>query len=179
MGRRNVAPTGATGVRSRMPETPPKAVGSPAGVMASKETTAGGEFNAPNGQDLAWTQDAMTSWGRKVITWGKKHPGKMYYQVYEADDQYVNWCLSRINSLNTPILGISPRLRGTKKRSNRPPYKLRTKSRSPSPFDSTDTGALCFLASGVGTKSSISCLWERQPWYRICPFLIFAIGSED
>ena len=37
----------------------------------------------------------------------KKHPGKMYYQVYEADDQYVSWCLSRINSLNMPILDFA------------------------------------------------------------------------
>ena len=49
----------------------------------------------------------MTSWGRKVMSWGKKHPGKMYYQVYEADDQYVSWCLSRINTLNMPILDFA------------------------------------------------------------------------
>ena len=57
--------------------TPPKVLQSPAGALSSEEPTTGGEFLAPNGRDLAWTQDAMTSWGRKVMTWGKKHPGKM------------------------------------------------------------------------------------------------------
>ena len=101
------APTGATGVRSRAPGTPQKVPQSPAGALSNEEPTTGGEFLAPNGRDLAWTQDAMTSWGRKVMTWGKKHPGKMYYQVYEADEQYVSWCLSRINSLNMPILDFA------------------------------------------------------------------------
>lgn len=31
----------------------------------------------------------------------------MYYQVYETDEQYVSWCLSRINTLNMPILDFA------------------------------------------------------------------------
>lgn len=54
-------------------------------------------------QSLAWTTTAMDRWGQKMITWGKKNPGKTYATVYEADRQYVSWCLSRINSLEAPI----------------------------------------------------------------------------
>ena len=54
-------------------------------------------------QDLAWTTTAMERWGQKLVSWGKKHPGKLYSVVYETDAQYVGWCLSRINSLEAPI----------------------------------------------------------------------------
>ena len=47
--------------------------------------------------------DSNGRWGQKVVSWGKKHPGKQYSVVYETDGQYVNWCLSRINSLEAPI----------------------------------------------------------------------------
>lgn len=55
------------------------------------------------GQSLAWTATAMDQWGQKKVTWGKKHPGKTFALVYEVDSQYVQWCLSRINSLDAPI----------------------------------------------------------------------------
>ena len=35
--------------------------------------------------DLAWTTTAMEQWGQKRVTWRKKHPGKTYQAVYEAD----------------------------------------------------------------------------------------------
>ena len=54
-------------------------------------------------QGLAWMTTAMEEWGQKVVSWGKKHPGKQYATVYETDGQYVSWCLSRINSLDAPI----------------------------------------------------------------------------
>lgn len=102
-------PAGMSGARSRQIEAP--ALGgpilAPGGVWIPEEKVSGSEFTAPHGRDVAWTQDAMTSWGRKTITWGKKHPGKMYYQIYETDDQYANWCLSRINSLGMPVLDFA------------------------------------------------------------------------
>lgn len=43
---------------------------------------------------------------RRDDSLGKKNNGKTY-DTYEADDQYANWCLSRINSLSTPLLDFA------------------------------------------------------------------------
>ena len=55
--------------------------------------------NNSQGQ-LALTQAALEAWGNKVIAWGKKHPGKMYVQVYDTDPGYTKWVLSRMSSLS-------------------------------------------------------------------------------
>ena len=52
---------------------------------------------------VALTQAALEAWGNKTITWGKKHPGKTFVQVYEEDANYVKWVLARIGSLGEEI----------------------------------------------------------------------------
>lgn len=42
---------------------------------------------------------SLHEWGRKVVTWGKKHPGKTFFEVMETDMGYYEWSRKRYNSL--------------------------------------------------------------------------------
>ena len=44
----------------------------------------------------------LAEWGQKKISWGRKHPGRTYYQVLSEDMGYFEWSLSRYNSLPAP-----------------------------------------------------------------------------
>ena len=55
---------------------------------------------ADPGNQIALTQQALHSWGQKVINWGKKHPGKTFQTVYETDNSYVRWVLARMGNMN-------------------------------------------------------------------------------
>eukprot|EP00435_Cladocopium_sp_Y103_P011835 s4451_g3.t1 len=52
---------------------------------------------------VALTQTALESWGQKVVTWGKKHKGHLYVNVYEQDVGYVKWVLVRIGNLHEDV----------------------------------------------------------------------------
>jgi len=41
----------------------------------------------------------LAEWGQRKITWGKKHPGRTYFQVLSEDMGYFEWSLSRYRSL--------------------------------------------------------------------------------
>lgn len=45
------------------------------------------------------TQVTLADWGTTVITWGKKHKGKSYQQVFQVDIGYYHWSLARFQSL--------------------------------------------------------------------------------
>ncbi|CAL1130755.1 unnamed protein product [Cladocopium goreaui] len=44
----------------------------------------------------------LAEWGQRKISWGRKHPGRTYYQVLSEDMGYFEWSLSRYNSLPAP-----------------------------------------------------------------------------
>eukprot|EP00435_Cladocopium_sp_Y103_P023238 s1363_g5.t1 len=46
------------------------------------------------------TQATLSSWGQKIIGWGKKHVGTKYQVAYDNDPSYTKWILSRVNSLS-------------------------------------------------------------------------------
>lgn len=62
-----------------------------AGVPPSNGPPSGSRALAPTG-------GALEQWGRKTITWGTKHPGRTYRDVYEQDQGYVRWVLARPNA---------------------------------------------------------------------------------
>ena len=45
------------------------------------------------------SQYTLTQWGQKMITWGKKHIGKTYYQTLCEDMGYLDWSRARYTSL--------------------------------------------------------------------------------
>ena len=45
------------------------------------------------------TRLTLAEWGQRKITWGKKHPGRTYFQVLSEDMGYFEWSLSRYRSL--------------------------------------------------------------------------------
>jgi len=49
--------------------------------------------------DPAPMQLTLAEWGQRKVTWGKKHPGKTYYQVLSEDMGYFEWSLQRYRSL--------------------------------------------------------------------------------
>ena len=44
----------------------------------------------------------LAEWGQRKISWGRKHPGRTYYQVLSEDMGYFEWSLSRYHSLPAP-----------------------------------------------------------------------------
>ena len=55
-----------------------------------------------NSHSLAWTTTAMDQWGQKLVTWGKKHPGKQFAQVYEMQ-AILDW---RVQLIRTSAIGF-------------------------------------------------------------------------
>eukprot|EP00435_Cladocopium_sp_Y103_P061513 s350_g23.t1 len=55
------------------------------------------------GSQLMVTQASLESWGNKVVTFGKKHLKARYAHVYESDQGYVKWVLSRVDSLSEEV----------------------------------------------------------------------------
>lgn len=49
--------------------------------------------------DPAPMQLTLAEWGQRKVTWGKKYPGKTYYQVLSEDMGYFEWSLQRYRSL--------------------------------------------------------------------------------
>ena len=41
------------------------------------------------------TQVSLADWGSASITWGKKHKGKTYQEVFQTDIGYYHWSLAR------------------------------------------------------------------------------------
>jgi len=68
--------------------------GSPSTAMAAQ---------IPPNHQVALTQQALTSWGQKKVTWGKKHPGKTYQVVYDGDQGYVKWVMARLGNLSEDV----------------------------------------------------------------------------
>eukprot|EP00435_Cladocopium_sp_Y103_P059980 s1270_g21.t1 len=48
---------------------------------------------------IALTHQALESWGRKQVSWGRKHQGKNYEWVYNNDQGYIKWMLARMGNL--------------------------------------------------------------------------------
>lgn len=42
----------------------------------------------------------LSQWGQKRVNWGKKHPGKTFFQVLHEDPGYLDWARPRYNSLS-------------------------------------------------------------------------------
>lgn len=42
----------------------------------------------------------LSQWGQKKVNWGKKHPGKSFYQVLHEDPGYLDWARPRYGSLS-------------------------------------------------------------------------------
>ena len=55
------------------------------------------------GSQLMVTQASLESWGNKIVNFGKKHLRSRYAQVYETDQGYVKWVLSRMDSLSEEV----------------------------------------------------------------------------
>ena len=54
----------------------------------------------PSGNDqVALTSHALESWGRKQVSWGRKHQGKTFEWTYNNDQGYVKWLLARKDSM--------------------------------------------------------------------------------
>ena len=53
----------------------------------------------PSSPAEAPTRLPLAEWGQRKITWGKKHPGRTYFQVLSEDMGYFEWSLSRYRSL--------------------------------------------------------------------------------
>ena len=53
-----------------------------------------------HGNQVSLTHTALAAWGQKVVTWGRKHQGSTFCQVFEQDQSYVRWVLARISTLN-------------------------------------------------------------------------------
>ena len=59
---------------------------------------------APSSENqVALTSAALAHWGKKVVTWGKKHKGDSYEATYEQDGGYVKWVLARVGSLHEEL----------------------------------------------------------------------------
>ena len=79
-----------------------KIAGSPiCGAPSGHAASAAAGVNDQNA--LALTNSALEQWGAKMITWGKKHTGKTFRQIYEGDPGYVRWCQARSGSLHEDI----------------------------------------------------------------------------
>jgi hypothetical protein len=63
---------------------------------------ASGQGSNDNHQ-LALTQSALEQWGRKSITWGKKHPGKSFQEVFDTDPGYTRWVQARSGNLHEDV----------------------------------------------------------------------------
>ena len=68
---------------------PPSRLGttSPLGVLAPR----------------ASTQMTVTDWGQCRVTWGKKHKGHTYLQVWRQDPSYYQWAAARFSSLTPEV----------------------------------------------------------------------------
>lgn len=49
----------------------------------------------PQNSQIAMTSQALELWGNKRVSWGKKHPGARFAQVYEEDGDYLTWIMAR------------------------------------------------------------------------------------
>jgi hypothetical protein len=86
-----------------VPKTPTKTAGIPLAGRQPQSSAAASMPGVNANSQVALTQQALDNWGQKKITWGKKHPGKTFVQVYEEDANYVKWVLARIGSLGEEI----------------------------------------------------------------------------
>ena len=67
--------------------------------MPSQQTTRASNDQ----QQVALTQAALDQWGAKKITWGKKHSGKSFKEVFEGDPGYTRWVQARAGSLHEDL----------------------------------------------------------------------------
>ena len=78
--------------------------------MTGRQSQSGqGSGSAPGGSEnsngqLAMTRAALEAWGKKIIAWGKKHPGKTYVETYDSDASYTKWILSRMSTLSEEMV---------------------------------------------------------------------------
>eukprot|EP00435_Cladocopium_sp_Y103_P063197 s350_g24.t1 len=70
---------------------------------ASRNTQCPDQCTSEIGSQLMVTQASLESWGNKVVTFGKKHLKARYAHVYESDQGYVKWVLSRVDSLSEEV----------------------------------------------------------------------------
>lgn len=101
-----------SGVMPRMPSRLNNNQPGPAqaSTAASYPSAAPAVAAAPENQNLAMVPvgppapaaaPALTlaQWGQKRITWGKKRPGKSFYQTVQEDVGYVEWFRARYSSI--------------------------------------------------------------------------------
>ena len=68
--------------------------------------SAGGGTSAMGSNDqtqVALRQAALDQWGNKVISWGRKHNGKTFRQVFEMDPGYIRWVQARAGNLHEDL----------------------------------------------------------------------------
>lgn len=63
-----------------------------------------GTMSTPSNQQLALTAQALELWGNKRVSWGKKHPGSRFAEVYESDPDYLPWVTARAKTANAAML---------------------------------------------------------------------------
>ena len=51
----------------------------------------------------ASTQMTVADWGQCRVTWGKKHKGRTYMQVWRQDPSYYQWAVARFASLTPEV----------------------------------------------------------------------------
>lgn len=54
-------------------------------------------------QQVVLTGEALERWGRKKITWGTKHKGKLYRAVFDSDPGYTEWVHARMDTVGELI----------------------------------------------------------------------------
>ena len=76
--------------------SPPAALGPP---KTSRAPTSHAVPMPSGNNQVALTSHALESWGRKQVSWGRKHQGKTFEWTYNNDQGYVKWLLARKDSM--------------------------------------------------------------------------------
>jgi hypothetical protein len=87
---------------TRVPAMNMKIAGIPVAHAPPKTSRAPASPAAPvpsANDQVALTSHALESWGRKLVSWGRKHQGKTFEWTYNNDQGYVKWLLARKDSM--------------------------------------------------------------------------------
>eukprot|EP00435_Cladocopium_sp_Y103_P015256 s5613_g3.t1 len=72
-------------------------------VPAARPTASSTAAPSTNPMPVAVTQATLESWGKRTASWGKKHVGKQYVEIFNTDPGYTKWVTARIDSLSDEI----------------------------------------------------------------------------
>lgn len=89
--------------RRSPPMTPPPRASSAAMGSNQGPSRATAAPAVPAEDRLIMHTQADLDWGARNVTWGRKHEGKTYDQVYSIDQTYVKWVLDHIGRLSLEV----------------------------------------------------------------------------